>query len=49
MRNKIIFVVVLMLLSASFVKAQGTVFKDSTAYFCGVCGGSCDTLTFFWR
>jgi transcriptional regulator GlxA family with amidase domain len=46
MRKKIIFYVVLMLLSASFVKAQGTAFKDSTAYFCGVCGGDCDTLTF---
>jgi len=45
MRKKTIFFVV-MLLSACFVKAQGTAVKDSTAYFCGVCGGSCDTLSF---
>lgn len=35
-----------MLLSVLFIKAQGTAVRDSIAYFCGICGGSCDTLVF---
>jgi len=45
MKKKIAFIVII-LLSAVLVKAQGTAVKDSIAYFCGVCGGSCDTLVF---
>lgn len=46
MRKKITFCIVIMLLSVSLVEAQGTTVKDSIAYFCGVCGGSCDTTVF---
>jgi len=46
MRKKIVYYTVVMLLSTFFVRAQGTAIKDSTAWLCGVCGGSCDTLVF---
>jgi len=45
MKKKLTFCIVAMMLM-SFVKAQKTTVKDSTAYFCSICGGSCDTLVF---
>jgi transcriptional regulator GlxA family with amidase domain len=52
MNKKISFyIVVLMLFGACMATAQGTSVKkeavaDSSAWFCGICGGSCDTLVF---
>lgn len=46
MKKKITFCIVIMLLSAPLVKAQGTAVKDSLTYFCGFCAGSCDTIVF---
>jgi transcriptional regulator GlxA family with amidase domain len=46
MRKKIFFYTFLMLLSAALVRAQGAAARVITAYYCSVCGGSCDTLTF---
>lgn len=52
MNKKISFyIVVAMLLSMSFATAQAAGVEqaastDSSAYFCGICGGSCDTLVF---
>ncbi|MDO6434969.1 DJ-1/PfpI family protein [Flavitalea sp. BT771] len=46
MKKKIICQTVVLLLSTFFLRAQGTALKDSMAWLCGICGGSCDTLVF---
>jgi len=42
----IILLVTLLLANLTIVYAQGQHAKEDAAWFCGICGGSCDTLVF---
>lgn len=44
MKKTLIFI--LLLAGSTLLHAQGQRSKEDTAWFCGICGGSCDTLVF---